>query len=120
MNIIRWFARITGTLLVIFVLFFAVGSFVEGLKNPGPGLNMFTVITFVVWGIGLAGLVFAWWKEGAGGMISLISFIVFNILVAINPTPGSSYTLGLLLFLFPSILFLLYWWLRKRSSGKNS
>jgi len=37
-SIIRWAARITGTLMVIFVLIFAIGNFIEGLIN----LNLIT------------------------------------------------------------------------------
>lgn len=91
----------------------------EGRNKPGPGLDTYTIITFVVWGIGLAALLLAIWKPGIGGLISLFSFIVFNILVAVNPNPDSSYTFGLLIFLLPSILFLLFWWLKK-SAIKNS
>jgi hypothetical protein len=66
----------------------------------------------VFWGIGLAGVLFAIWEPKAGGLISLVSFIVFNILAALNPNPDSTYTPILLLFLIPSILFLTAWWLK--------
>ncbi len=115
-NIIRWTASIIGLLMVIFVSFFFIGSMLEGHNKPGTGLDTYTIITFVVWGLGLAGLLFALWKPGMGGLISLICFVFFNILVAVNPNPESSYTLVLLIFLFPSILFLLLWWLKKPSN----
>ena len=116
-NAIRWTAAIIGTLMVAFVLIFFIGYMFEGNKKSGngPGLDTFTIITFVVWGIGLAGLLLAIWKPGMGGLISLLGFIVFNILVAVNPNPDSSYAVVLLLFLLPSILFLLFWWLKKSS-----
>jgi hypothetical protein len=119
MNIIRMSARIIGTLIVAFVMIFAIGNFIEGLHKSGPGLNNYNIITFVILGIGLAGLIFAWWKEGRGGLISLLSFMAFNVLAAVNPTPGSSYTFILLFFLLPSILFLLYWWLERDMSKKS-
>jgi hypothetical protein len=118
-NIIRWTASIIGTLMVAFTLIFFIGSILEGRNKPGPGLDTYTIITFVVWGIGLAALLLAIWKPGIGGLFSLFSFIVFNILVAVNPNPDSSYTFVLLIFLLPSILFLLFWWLKK-SAIKNS
>ena len=111
-SIINWTARIIGTLMVAFTLFIGIGEMLEGQNKPGPGLDTFTIITFAVWGIGLAGLLFAMWKPGSGGLISLVSFIVFNILVAVNPNPDSTYTAVLLLFLLPSILFLLVWGLK--------
>lgn len=109
-----------GTLFIVLVLFIGGGEIIEGLNKAGPGLNTFTIIIFIFWGTGLAGLVLAWWKEGPGGLISVVSFIVFNILAAVNPTPGSRWTFVLLIFLFPSILFLFYWWLKKKSSEKFS
>lgn len=115
-NTIRWSAVIIGTLIVAFTLLFFIGSMLEGRNKPGHGLDTYTILTFVVWGIGLAGLILAIWKPGTGGLISLLSFIVFNILAAVNPNPESSYTVVLLLFLLPSILYLLYWWLKKRST----
>ena len=114
-SVIRWAARIIGTLMVAFTLIFFIGSMLEGRNKPGPGLDTYTIITFVVWGMGLAGLILAIWKPGIGGLISLLSFIVFNILVAINTNPDSSYTVVLLIFLLPSFLFLLFWWFKKSS-----
>jgi peptidoglycan/LPS O-acetylase OafA/YrhL len=118
-SIISWTARIIGTLMVIFTLLIGIGELLEEHRGPNPGLNTFTIILFIVWGAALAGLVLALWKEGLGGIISLVAFIVFNILVAINPTPDSWYPFGLLLFLVPSILYLVYWWLERDSSNKN-
>lgn len=114
MNIVNWTARIIGTLLVVFTLFIGIGEMLEGQNKPGPGLDPYTIITFIVWGIGLAGLLFALWKPGTGGLISLLSFIVFNILAAVNPNPDSTYTAVLLIFLLPSVLFILVWWLKKQ------
>ena len=111
-RIIRWTARIIGTLIVAFTLFFFIGSMLEGHNKHGSGLDTYTIITFVVWGMGLAGLLFAMLKPGIGGLISLLSFIAFNILAAANPNPDSSYPIVLLIFLIPSILFLLLWWLK--------
>ena len=117
-SIIRWTARIIGTLMVIFTLLIGIGELLEEHSGPNPGLNTFTIILFIGWGAGLAGLILALWKEGLGGIVSLIFFIIFNVLAAINPTPDSRYPLGLLLFMFPSILYLVYWWLEKDSSNK--
>jgi len=109
-SIINWTARILGTLMVAFTLFIGIGEMLEGQNKTDPSLDTFTIITFIVWGIGLAGLLYAIWKPGTGGLISFVSFIVFNILVAVNP--NSTFTAVLLLFLLPSILFLLAWRLK--------
>ena len=63
---INWAARIIGTLFVAFTLFFAIGYLLDGWNKIGPGLETYTIITFIVWGIGLAGLLLAIWKPGTG------------------------------------------------------
>ncbi len=118
-GILRWTARIIGTLMVAFTLLFLIGSLLEGYNKPGPGTDTFTKIIFVFWGIGLIGLISAIWKPGIGGIVSLLSFIVFNILAAVNPNPDSRYSIVLLMFLLPSILFILQWWIDK-SSNKDA
>jgi len=110
-NSVRWTANIIGTLIVALTLFFFIGYMIEGRDKPAPNFDISTILTFVVWGIGLAGLLVALWKPGLGGLISLLSFIVFNVMVALSPNPESHYSVVLLIFLIPSILFLLFWWL---------
>ncbi len=111
---IHWSARIIGSLIVIFTLIIGVGE----LLGSKSGFNTYTIVVFVVWGVGLAGLILALWKEGLGGIISLLCFTLFNILAAINTTPGSTYTYVLLIFIIPSILYLIYWRLERDSSNK--
>jgi len=118
MNIIRWAARIFGTLLVVFSLIFFIGSMIEDSHNQGLGLETYNIIVFAVLGIGFTALILAWWKEGLGGIIAFISFIVFNLLAAASPVEGSRYMSLLLIPLVPSILYLLYW-LLKRKTGKE-
>ena len=118
MNIIRCAARIFGTLLVVFSLIFFIGSMIENSHNQGLGLETYNIIVFAVLGIGFAALILAWWKEGLGGIIAFISFIVFNLLAALSPVEGSRYMFLLLIPLVPSILYLLYW-LLKRKTGKE-
>lgn len=117
-NGIRLTARILGTFMVAFVLFFAIGENFEHSGKPGPGFDTYTIIVFIVWGAGLAGLLLALWKEGLGGIISTVCFIVFNTLVAINPNPDSGYSFVLLFFLIPSFLYLRCWWSDKNFQHK--
>jgi hypothetical protein len=112
-SIVRWTASIIATLMVAFILIFFIGYMFEGQSNTDPGLDAKTVIAFVFWGIGLAALLFALWKPGTGGLISLLSFIIFNVVVAFNIDGDSGYPIVLLIFLLPSILFLILWWLKK-------
>lgn len=117
MNIIRWSARIIGTLMVVFTLVLVIGEILEEKKMPGNELGIYNIVVFVIWGAGLAGLLLALWNEGLGGMISLLCFIIFNILAAANPSPGSGYTPILLLYMLPSVLYLVYWWSGRKSSA---
>lgn len=120
MNIIRWAARIIGTLLVLISLFFFVGDLIWNTEKPGSGLETYNIIVFAVMGIGFAALILAWWKEGLGGIISFISFIVFNFLAIFSPVEGSRYMSILLIFFVPSILYLIYWLLKRNMLMKES
>jgi hypothetical protein len=118
---LRWTARVIGTLLVLFTLFIAIGEAIDGYHRQGKigldSLNSLQIITFIFWFLGLAGLILAWWKEGTGGFLSLIFTIIFLILVLINSDASFSYIL--LIFLFPALLYIIYWWLHKKFPRKD-
>jgi hypothetical protein len=114
-NGLRWTARISGTLLVAFTLFFVIASFMDSMnRNNGSPLASFStliIIIFIIWGIALTGLILALWKEGMGGVISLGSFILMYFLNLFN-TEASVRAGALpvfLIFSVPSILYLIYW-----------
>ena len=118
-NWLRWIARITGILIVAFTLFFFIGEVFEGQqRHAGSALASYTpliLIIFVIWGIALAGLILALWKEGLGGGISLVSYILVYILNLFNKEAsmrGNAITI-FLIFSIPSILYLVYWKLNK-------
>ena len=123
-SIIRWTARIIGTLMVAFTLFIGIGEMLESYNKHGVSasdtFDILMIITFTFWGAGLAGLILALWKEGSGGIVSLVSFIIFISLVGINPKPDASFSNVLFIFLIPSVLYLCYWWLTRKSSNKIS
>jgi len=114
-NGLRWTARISGTLLVAFTLFFVIADFIDGMnRNNGAPLASFStliIIIFIIGGIALAGLILALWKEGMGGVISLGSFILIYILNLFNTEAsvrGGALPI-FLIFSVPSILYLRYW-----------
>ena len=118
-NWLRWIARITGILMVAFTLFFFIGEVIEGhQRHAGSALSSFTpfmLLIFVIWGIALAGLVLALWKEGLGGIISLVCYILVYILNLFNKEAsmrGNAITI-FLIFSISSILYLVYWKLNK-------
>ena len=89
LTIIRWIARISGLLLVAFTIFMAVGySLEERQRHPNApflsGLAPLVIVTFIVWGLGLVGLLLGWWKEKQGGILSLACFILVFILSLFN------------------------------------
>ena len=118
-NWLRWIARITGILIVAFTLFIFIGEFMEGQqRHAGSPLASYTplmLIIFVIWGIALAGLVLALWKEGLGGIISLISYILVYTLNLFNKeaTNNAHFITIFLIFSIPSIVYLVYWKLNK-------
>jgi hypothetical protein len=125
LTVLRWSARITGTLLVIFTLAFGIAYFIDGLgRNNGSPLSSFSpliLIIFIIWGIGLSGLILALWKEGLGGCISLISFIAMYILNLLNRAASNrgGAIFVFLIFSIPAILYLLYWLLTKETFQKK-
>ncbi len=116
---LRWTARITGVIIVAFTLFIFIGELLEGQKrNPGPAMDSFTplILTiFVIWGIALAGLILALWKERPGGIISLSGFMLMYILNLFNresPMRANAIVV-FLLFSIPSVLYLICWKLKR-------
>ena len=123
-SIVRWTARIIGTLIVVFTLFIGIGEMLEGYNKHGAAasdtFDTLMIITFTFWGAGLASLIFALWKEGLGGIVSFVSFIIFLFILGINPKPDVHFMYVLFIYLIPSVLYLCYWWLIRRSSNKIS
>jgi hypothetical protein len=118
-SIIRWTARIMGTLMVIFTLIIGIGELLEGSKNAANASKTFDtimIITFIFWGAGLLGLILALWKEGIGGTVSFLSFIVFIALVATNTKPDVHFSNVLFIFLVPSVMYIYCWWSTKKYS----
>jgi len=110
-NSLRPAAWITGTLCVLFCLFGLIGYLIEGIqKNDGkfkmPG-DWLGVATEVFIFIGLGGLIVAYWREGTGGLISLIAFILATIFLIADPQLNFS-PIFFLLYL-PTFLYLAYW-----------
>jgi hypothetical protein len=123
-NTLKWSARISGSLIVAFTLFIGIGEIIEGQqRNTGLTHNPYSILLlaiFIIWGIALAGLVLALWKEGLGGAISLIGFMLVYILNLFNKEAtmrGSAITL-FLFFSIPAIIYLVYWKLSKDEAKK--
>ena len=123
-NTIRWVARITGTFFALFTSLMGIGYLFEGYQKPAatPSSSFDTrlIITFIFWGLGLAALVIALWKEWWGGLISMLCFIIFLGLVATSPNPESHFSSILFIFLIPSVLYLYYCWLTRSTLSNKT
>ena len=109
-RILRWSARILGTIEVVLLFYLTFNEFREEINShsPSPLLTLingqyFLAVTLT---IAFTGLIIAYWKEGLGGGISLASFIVLFI--------GWSdfhvnFILGMVLASLPAILYFIYW-----------
>jgi hypothetical protein len=109
-RILRWSARILGTVEVILLFYLAFNEFREEINSnsPSPLLTLINGQYFlaVTLSIVFIGFIIAYWKEGLGGGLSLASFIVLFI--------GWSdyhvnFILGMVLASLPAILYFSYW-----------
>ena len=120
-NKIRWVARIVGSFLVVFTVVFVTGSLMEEVgkngSSPQSSFSLLMIVGFIIWGIALAGLVLALWKEGLGGGISFTCFALMGILNMLDPeqTDKTKAIIAFLIFMIPSLLYIYYWWLNRRS-----
>jgi hypothetical protein len=109
---IRWLARGIGA-------FFAVAYVYLGITTgpASPSLEEVAVVLSL-----LLGVLIAWWREGLGGLILLLTSVVLFLImgfVVVVDSPGQRSTLLLLFvipYLVPGLLFLMCW-LRSKKPG---
>jgi hypothetical protein len=105
-TIIRWLARIIGTLSVAVVLFLFVAESVEkrriDIESDRIPMTAFMFLAFI-------GLIMAWKWEGFGGAMALGGLIAFNILAPASPAKGGIFVITGLYGL-PALLFVFCWW----------
>ena len=111
---IRWFTRILGALLVLFVLMSAVW----GLLGPPPEVaskisdrDMPLMIGMIIM---LVGIIIAWFREGIGGLLIVGGFIFFVVVELIT---GNKFDAWFFL-VFPALglLHLFCWWQSRKLS----
>lgn len=106
LNSIRWFARIVGSILVLFFLLMVLGYIIE---PQGAGKITPTEIPLIIGMIAmLLGIIMAWFREGFGALLTIGGFLLFFIAELIT---NQSYNAWILLA-YPAVglLFLLCWW----------
>jgi VIT1/CCC1 family predicted Fe2+/Mn2+ transporter len=103
-NIIRWTARLLSAGMIILMLMFIFG---EGLPDFEK-LSLREIIMMSAFFIMLAGMITAWWKEGAGGIMIFGGMVVFW---TVNLVTTNQFWLHWIFLLFPLIggLFIYSW-----------
>jgi len=117
--IIRWVARIWGSISLAFMLLFVgahlIGS-ITGESDSSGGFNSVTeMIAFICFPVStIIGLAVAWKWEGVGGFITIIGIIGFHIIL-----PHPVFDLIIDGLAAPGLVFILYWFLSKRLNAEN-
>jgi len=105
---LRWIARAASLLSIGTILLFFVG-FNPGSVRPREWVGF----AFFPAGV-VVGMIVAWWKEGLGACITLISlaglYAVYGWLMGSNVNG-----LAFIVFASPGLLFLICWLLSKRN-----
>ena len=115
LKIIRWTARIIAVLFAI-ILFF---SFTVEDMNP-LSINPQDYFFLSLWVLIPISYLIGLWKEGLGGLISLVSILTLIIILLTREGHYYSFYFYLILsvFLIPSILYLTYWYFNKTIKAK--
>jgi hypothetical protein len=112
-NIIRWVARIWGSLILAFVLFFILGHL---FGDEGLGLENLSnrdIITFICFPVSsVIGLSIALKNEKIGGFITTLGII--GLLIVRSDLITNPYII--IGIVPPGILYLVYWLLSKKLS----
>jgi hypothetical protein len=130
---LRIAARVIGLAVTLFGLMMAVGEGIQSYTAEGfKGFNLeflqgLLVLLTVV--IALAGCIISWWRVRLAGILLIVAPVAWSIAVIFNPIVcgqnwSMSFLIGSLLhyvtfgspFLLAGVLFLLSWWLSKKTA----
>jgi hypothetical protein len=111
--IIRWIARICGSLSLAFMLFFVGAHLIATITGAGEPIGTFNtvseIISFAFFPVSLIiGLGIAWKWEGLGGFITIAGIIGFHII-----RPDLIFNLMIDGLAAPGLFYLLYWFLTR-------
>jgi hypothetical protein len=113
-TIIRWIARIWGSLSLIIMIFFVCAHLYGSITGKGESLGQMS-ISFLFFPIStIIGLAIAWKRDGLGGLITICGIIGFHII-----RPDLLLNLMIDGLAVPGLFFIIYW-LLTRSPGKKS
>jgi hypothetical protein len=109
-TILRWTGRVWSLASVALLLAFIIGEGVAFSKFRPNELLM-----FLLFPVGISvGMILAWWKEGLGGAVTIGSLLAFYL---VSLMTSGRFPKGWAWFVFaaPGLLFLLSFWLSRRS-----
>lgn len=116
-TILRWIARIGSVLAIAMLLLFLFG---DGDFSEIASITILEWIAILFFPFGVVvGMVVAWWHERLGGIITVISLVMFYLLnlLLTNSFPGGSW---FLIFAAPGMVFLLCSFLERLNSHQTS
>ena len=114
---IRWFARILGALLVLFVLLSAIGGIIDPPSQANVKISTQEIPLMIGMIIMLVGIIVAWFREGIGGLLVVGGFIFFVAAELITDKKFDAWFI--LVFLAVGLLHLFCWWQSKNLSPKS-
>ena len=111
---IRWFARILGALLVLFVLLSAIGGILGPPSQATVKISDKEIPLMIGMVFMLVGIVIAWFREGIGGLLIVGGFIFFVVVELITDKQFDVW----FLLVFPALgmLHLFCWWQSRKLS----
>lgn len=107
-DLMRWIARILGTILALIIVWFFLGNvFTDGWPT---GLGITETVMFGGLFLMVCGMVVFWFNEFWAGIITITGFLVFSIT---NMVGSGNFFTGTftLIFLIIGLLFLIVWFL---------
>ena len=126
----RLFARIIGLVTVVFGLLFGMSEAgthiteIEGFKVIALYLQSFLMGLFVI--IGLVGYIISWWRVLPAGILLILAGVALPVIVRLPAsfrTPSGPEETPIIMalvagspFLVAGVLFLLSWWLSRKTS----
>ena len=110
-RVIRWVARILGTILAVYLVLTTIANLIMDFK----AWDFIPYVYFAFFIVFAIGVIIAWFKEKIGGIIlvaSAVAVIIFSIIFGLNPASEVLMLIGSvgLPFLIIGILFLVSWW----------
>jgi hypothetical protein len=109
---LRWTARAWSVVSLGLILLFFVG---EGFAPADVGPQEWIGLLFFPVGV-VVGMVIAWWKEGWGSGLCIVSFLAFYLVYGLGLRGDLPRRWAFSLFAAPGILFLACWLLSRSRS----